>query len=166
MSPLIRSADVADLPRLCELAWSAKASWGYPRDWLELWRAELRYDERTLREQCVLVADLDGSVAGVCSFSCRGLDADLEGLWIDPALSRRGLGRALVQETLRRAARTGAMRLHVDAEPRAEGFYLRLGARRVGTVPSRPPGRVLPQLVFELAPGAAPGQRNPAPFGS
>lgn len=157
MSPLIRTAIHADLPRLCELAWSAKASWGYSRELLALWREDLRYDERTLREQCVLVAELDGHVAGVCSFSCRGVDAALEGLWIDPALSRRGLGRTLVKETLRRAARTGAVRLHVDSEPRAEAFYLRLGARRVGTVPSRPAGRVLPRLIFELAPPPGAG---------
>jgi ribosomal protein S18 acetylase RimI-like enzyme len=158
MSPLIRSATSADLPRLCELAWAAKASWGYPREWLALWRDELLYDERTLREQCVLVAELASGVAGVCSFSCRGTNAELEGLWIDPALARRGLGRTLVQEALRRAARTGAVRLHVDSEPRAEAFYLRLGARRVGTVASRPPGRVLPQLVFELPPRGAAGR--------
>jgi N-acetylglutamate synthase-like GNAT family acetyltransferase len=151
MQPLLRAAHVADLPRLCELAFTAKASWGYPREWLELWRADLRYDERTLREQCVIVAELECRVRGVCSFSCRGEDAELEGLWIDPALTRRGLGRSLLNEAVRRATLCGAVRMHVVAEPRAEAFYLRLGAHRVGTVPSRPAGRVLPELLLTLA---------------
>jgi GNAT superfamily N-acetyltransferase len=150
MQPTFRIAVRADLPRLCELALAAKASWGYPAEWLKLWREDLRYDERTLAEQCVVVTELAGQLLGVCSVSSRGSDADLEGLWIDPAWLRRGLGRALLQEAMRRVARSGATRLHVDSEPRAEGFYLRMGARRVGTVPSRPPGRVLPRLVLEL----------------
>jgi ribosomal protein S18 acetylase RimI-like enzyme len=155
MQPLMRMARSTDLPRLCELALMAKASWGYPRAWLEQWRADLVYDERTLREQTVLVAEISGAVSGVCSFSCRGADADLEGLWIDPALSRRGLGRSLLREAVRRASLYGAVRMHVVSEPRAEAFYLRLGARRVGTVAGTPPGRVLPALLFELSPSAA-----------
>ena len=143
------------MPRLCELAFEAKASWGYPREWLELWRADLIYDERTLREQCVIVAELERRVTGVCSFSCRGEDADLEGLWIDPALTRQGLGRTLLNEAIRRAALCGAVRMRVVAEPRAEAFYLRLGAQRVGTQPSQPPGRVLPELLLELRTRAA-----------
>jgi GNAT superfamily N-acetyltransferase len=150
MELTLRIATRADLPELCALALSAKASWGYPAEWLALWSEDLRYDERTLAEQCVLVAELDGARRGVCSFSSRGVDADLEGLWIDPTWVRRGLGRALLQEAMRRAERSGALQLHIDSEPRAEGFYLRMGARRVGTVPSRPPGRVLPRLVLAL----------------
>lgn len=150
MEAILRIATTRDLPGLCALALAAKASWGYPAEWLALWREDLRYDERTLAEQCVLVAELDGELRGVCSFSSRGLDADLEGLWIDPAWLRRGLGRALLEEAMRRAGRGGAVRMHIDSEPRAEGFYLRMGARRVGTVPSRPPGRVLPRLELTL----------------
>jgi hypothetical protein len=34
----------------------------------------------------------------------------------------------------------------ITADPNAEGFSTRLGARRVGEVPSTPAGRMLPRL--------------------
>jgi hypothetical protein len=42
-------------------------------------------------------------------------------------------------------------RLLIQSDPFAEGFYLRLGADRIGEVPSQAlPGRVLPLLVYPL----------------
>jgi hypothetical protein len=40
----------------------------------------------------------------------------------------------------------------IDADPHAEAFYVRMGARRTGTgtVASRPEGRELPRLVLDL----------------
>jgi hypothetical protein len=48
----------------------------------------------------------------------------------------------------------GAAQVDVQAEPHAEGFYLHMGARRVGefayVLDGQP--RVLPKLVFDLPP--------------
>ncbi|NIQ29145.1 MAG: GNAT family N-acetyltransferase, partial [Acidobacteria bacterium] len=50
-----------------------------------------------------------------------------------------------------RARSLGYERLLVQSDPNAEGFYLRLGAERIGEVPSRvQPGRLLPLLLFPL----------------
>jgi hypothetical protein len=38
----------------------------------------------------------------------------------------------------------------VPSDPNAQGFYVKMGAQRVGEVPSRPPGRTLPLLVLRL----------------
>ncbi len=41
--------------------------------------------------------------------------------------------------------------LSIQSDPHAEGFYLRLGARRTGEAPSQSiPGRLLPMLEFDL----------------
>jgi hypothetical protein len=44
----------------------------------------------------------------------------------------------------------GAPRLWISADPNAERFYTRVGARRVGEVPSTPTGRTLPRLVLDV----------------
>jgi hypothetical protein len=44
----------------------------------------------------------------------------------------------------------GGARLDIAADPHAEGFYLHVGAHRVGVVPSTPAGRVLPLLAVHL----------------
>ena len=50
------------------------------------------------------------------------------------------------------AAAAGAGRMVIQSDPHAEGFYLHMGARRVGERASDSiPGRVLPLFVLETA---------------
>jgi hypothetical protein len=48
----------------------------------------------------------------------------------------------------------GARRLRIASDPYAEGFYLKMGARRVGEWPSTPRGRTLPLLMLEVGPAS------------
>ncbi len=57
-----------------------------------------------------------------------------------------GVGKALLRHALRTARENGALGLEVASDPHAEGFYRKLGARRIGVVPSHPEGRKLPLL--------------------
>ena len=41
MPSLIRSARTAEADRLTDLARRAKASWGYPAAWLQMWKKDL-----------------------------------------------------------------------------------------------------------------------------
>ena len=43
-----------------------------------------------------------------------------------------------------------AKKMLIDSDPNAEGFYQHMGAVRIGEVSSKPEGRTLPQLVYEL----------------
>jgi hypothetical protein len=42
-------------------------------------------------------------------------------------------------------------RLKIVSDPNAEGFYLRMGAQRVGWVAAQPRGRRLPLLVIHVS---------------
>jgi GNAT superfamily N-acetyltransferase len=76
----------------------------------------------------------------------------LEHLWVTPEHMGTGVGRALFEHAVRRAASMGAETLKIEADPNAEGFYLRMGARRVGeiTYPLNGQKRTLPLLVVEV----------------
>ncbi|MEU3872341.1 MULTISPECIES: GNAT family N-acetyltransferase [Streptomyces] len=50
-----------------------------------------------------------------------------------------GVGRLLIGHMLAQAAEAGLSTVRVVSHPPAEAFYRRLGARRTGTVPPRPP---------------------------
>jgi len=68
-------------------------------------------------------------------------------LFVDPTDIGSGVGRALLDDAVRYAARRGWSTLRVESDPGAEGFYVAHGARRVGAVPSGSvPGRELPLL--------------------
>jgi GNAT superfamily N-acetyltransferase len=64
----------------------------------------------------------------------------------------RGVGRALFERARELAAAAGATTFEIDADPNAEPFYLRMGARRVGEIRSEIEGqpRVRPLLHLDL----------------
>ena len=63
-----------------------------------------------------------------------------------------GVGRALFEDAVRRAAALGTEVVGIESDPHAEGFYRRMGARRVGEIsyPIDGQRRMLPLLVVEV----------------
>ncbi len=90
-------------------------------------------------------------VLGFYRLQRRESCAWLEDLFIDPAVVRAGHGRRLFQRACAVAQEWGYATMEMVADPHAEAFYLRLGAARVGTVPSDVfPDRRLPLLRLSL----------------
>jgi GNAT superfamily N-acetyltransferase len=81
----------------------------------------------------------------------------LDHLWIAPHAMGRGIGRALFEHAAGEARRLGHETLKIEADPNAEGFYARMGARRVGAAVTDVENqrRELPLLVYYLE-GSAP----------
>ncbi|HET9072806.1 MAG TPA: GNAT family N-acetyltransferase [Acidimicrobiales bacterium] len=85
---------------------------------------------------CVLVAEADGEVVGVCQLVTfrhlqhRGRCAELESLHVDAARRNQGIGTALVDEAARRARDADCYRLQLtSSQVRADAhrLYRRLG---------------------------------------
>jgi Acetyltransferase (GNAT) family. len=76
----------------------------------------------------------------------------LDHLWIVPGAMRRGIGRGLFEHAVSQARQLGFDSIKIEADPNAEGFYKRMGARRVGATISRVEGEVreLPRMEFQL----------------
>ncbi len=141
-----------DAAELTEIAMLGKAHWGYPQRWMDLWRVTLTMEPETIRKQEVYVAVQDGRQVGFYALIGRPPALDLDQLWIRPEWIGKGIGRALVTHALERAALLGAEQVNVQAEPHAEGFYQRMGARRVGEFSYQLDGqpRILPKMVFDI----------------
>jgi ribosomal protein S18 acetylase RimI-like enzyme len=153
MEFLIRPARAEDAPRLSGLAFAAKASWGYPSEWLEQWRHDLTLTPEYLDAHRAWVAEREEAILGVCVLAVHGHHASIEHLWIAPDQQRQGVGRALVTVALEVAAQCDAQRVEVESDPFAETFYAGLGARRIGALPAPMPGapeRSLPILEFMI----------------
>ena len=80
----------------------------------------------------VIVAELDGRIAGFAAV----VDGELDGLFVEPDLWRRGIGTALVEEAAHEARRRG-MTLSVRANPGACEFYERCGFSVEGEAQTR-----------------------------
>jgi GNAT superfamily N-acetyltransferase len=142
---LLRPARADEAGPLTELALASKGHWGYDAEFLAACRDELTVTP----EHGAVVAERDGRVAGFYVLTGEPPELDLAMMFVDPGQIGSGVGRALWEHAAEAAARAGAERVTIDAEPHAEAFYLAMGAERVGEVASGSiPGRVLPRLLF------------------
>lgn len=144
---ILRRARPAEAGTLSDLAMAAKGHWGYDQAFLDACRDELTFAPDDLARRRFVVAELEGVVAGFYSIDGDPPAGELGNLWITSSRIGTGLGRTLWQHAMTVAAEAGFNRLEIGAEPHAEGFYRRMGAERIGELPSESiPGRVLPLL--------------------
>jgi GNAT superfamily N-acetyltransferase len=84
----------------------------------------------------ITVAEIDGRIAGFAAVVENDGKAELDGLFVDPALSRQGIGSALVAEAVHKARRRG-LALTVVASPEARLFYEKCGFTVEGDAETR-----------------------------
>lgn len=86
----------------------------------------------------VFVADSpDGTVGFAAILPRPDGESELDALFVEPSLWRRGYGRALVEHCVGAARQRGARALHVVGNPHAESFYVSCGFEVTGTEQTR-----------------------------
>jgi GNAT superfamily N-acetyltransferase len=150
--PAIRRALPHESELLTRIVHAAKRQWNYPESWIQAWRKHLTITAAYIAENDVHVIEDGGEVKGFHAVSMHGSAAWLEHLWVAPKSMRQGLGRELFVHSTKTARARGASDLQIESDPNAEGFYLKMGARRVGEISSVMEGepRSVPLLVFWL----------------
>ncbi len=142
---VLRAASVTEMGALSDLAMRSKAHWGYDAAFLEACRDELTFTATDVAR--IVVAESGGTLVGMYTVDGRPPHGVLGNMWVDPAAIGSGIGRRLWQHAVASARARGFQALMIDADPNAEGFYLKMGAERVGETPSGSiPGRLLPLL--------------------
>jgi len=89
-------------------------------------------------------------VLGFYALSGAGATRELEHFWVAPQDMGHGVGARMFAHAVATLRADGARVLRIASDPYAEGFYLRMGAQRVGEWPSTPRGRTLPLFVLEV----------------
>ena len=148
----IRPADPHEAPLLSELALRSKAHWGYSSEFLAACRDELAVSASDLAANPTFVLEEGERVVGFYSLEeISSATVELGHLFVEPDSIGSGHGRALVEHARSEAQRRGYRTLVIQGDPNAEGFYVAIGARRVGTRESASiPGRQLPLLEVSL----------------
>ncbi len=125
----IRPAEPGDRDALGELHRRSSYVWAEDRGDLEAHPDALGIAPEAIAERRVRIAvAANGELLG---FSVVG-DADdgvseLDDLFVDPGVMRRGVGRALVEDAAAHAADRGCLRMTVVAHPRNLPFYESVG---------------------------------------
>lgn len=149
----IGRASPGDADALTRIAFASKRYWGYPERWISRWSAALTITPEFVRDNGVYAAVAGGEPIGFYALSGTGHEVELEHLWVSTAWIGSGVGRLLFEHAMDSATSRGARHVEIEADPNAEGFYLRMGARRVGENVYEIEGqrRALPRMVVELA---------------
>lgn len=145
----IRDGRPEDAALLTAIALRSKAHWGYDAAFLEACRAELTVDPDAVSPRRILVALEGDRVVGFVAVDGEPPVGEIGLLFVEPNRIGRGAGRALFEAAIERARAGGFAALTIDSDPGAEGFYLHMGAVRVGVAPSASiAGRLLPRLRY------------------
>ena len=153
MTVTIRRADSSEAEQLTAIAHAAKRHWGYPEKWIEQWQIDLTITPEFIADNEVFVAIVNDSIAGCCALVVTGALAEIEHMWIKPEHMGSGVGRALFEHARERARELQLPMLELSADPNAEGFYERMGAKRIADIPASMNGaaaRVLPRMRINL----------------
>ena len=148
----IRRANPEEADSLTEIAHAAKRHWNYPESWIQQWQKDLTITREFIATHEVFAATINGEIVGCCALVMTDSLAEIEHMWIRPEQMGSGVGRALFEHARVRAVQRGANVLELSADPYAEGFYARMGAKRIGEIPAEMDGepRVLPRMRIEL----------------
>ena len=153
VDPAIRRARPAEAGALSALTLRSKAHWGYDADFLAACQDDLTLSADDIATSAVYVFDGGDAPSGFYRLVLQdGSLAELDALFVEPAAMGQGVGRRLWRHAVSTAIRLGCSEMVWQSDPQAEGFYLAMGARRVGESASTVmPGRMLPFMRYRLS---------------
>lgn len=131
MEFLIFRANPAQAQALTQIALDAKAYWGYPERWMELWRPQLTFTAKYFEENESWVAEINGDSVAFYTLLEKGGNAWIENLWVSPELIGKGVGKSLFSHALNRSRERGFQKLQLEADPNAIGFYEKMGMYKI-----------------------------------
>jgi len=150
---MIEKAQPEQHETLTRIAQAAKRHWGYPEAWIEAWNDGLVITPAFIAANQVHVARDGEEIVGFYALIGSGSQVILEHMWVLPTRIGHGVGKRLFRHAVEQAARLNATTMQIESDPNAEGFYKRMGARRIGEVTAVMDGqpRVLPLLIVDVA---------------
>ncbi len=133
-----RPAVISEKAQLESLQWRASLNNPGDRSALLGHADAIEIPVEQLADGHVFVAESAGAIVGFAAVLARGDGgAELDALFVEPTLWRRGYGRALVHHCIEVARRRGSAALHVVGNPHAEAFYNACGFDVVGSQETR-----------------------------
>lgn len=149
---IILPATPKNVNALTNIAVSAKRHWDYPEAWIQFWIPSLTISEEYISQHETWISILNETPVGFYSLKNEGEDLYLDNLWVLPKYMGKGIGKALFEHALERCKIYKISILKIDADPNAQSFYERMGAKKVDERHAKIFGedRVLPIMEIQL----------------
>ena len=152
MNIKVRRTIPSEADVLSEIAFSAKAHWGYPERWMKIWKPQLTFTPEYFMENESWTAEHDNQPISFYTLEEKNGNAWIENLWVLPTYIGKGIGGQLFVHALSRARELGYSKLQLASDPNAVGFYKRFGMIQVGEhhYPIEGQSRILPVMEILL----------------
>lgn len=135
---MIRPATPAERKTLEALQWRASLGNEGDRDALLRHPDAIDLPPEQIAGGGVFVLEQDGAIVGFSAILPRDDgDTELDALFVEPSIQRRGIGRRLIEHSAEVARARGSKALHVVGNEHAKPFYLACGFDIVGTFETR-----------------------------
>lgn len=142
---IIEKAVKGDDEILSIIAFEAKQHWGYPDEWMRMWKSSLIITNDYIEANLVYKLLLETEVVGFIAIEEDKEKFEIAHLWIMPNYMGRGYGKMLLNEAILQVAKPGA-EIIVESDPNAEPFYSKQGFVTFDRRESYPKGRFLPLM--------------------
>lgn len=145
------NASAEDALLLTEIAINSKKHWGYPDDWMCLWLPELEITADYISDNIVTkVYEKDVLIGFFALVKTAPDTSSLDHMWLIPGKIGAGLGRIIFDKITQQAYTAGYREISITADPNANGFYEKMGAKLKESVPTSIPGRFLNVYILLL----------------
>jgi GNAT superfamily N-acetyltransferase len=135
---LIRLADASEHRMLEDLQLRASLTNAGDHDALLAHPDAIDLPLRQITEGRVFVAEWQGAIVGFAALEPRADgDTEVDGLFVDLQVRRRGIGRLLIDHCAAAARARESPALHVIGNPHAESFYAACGFSLIGASETR-----------------------------
>ena len=114
--------------------------------------AATTFDENYVTRSPVFVIERQGRLVAFYGFRLIDGRMFLDDMFVAPELIGTGLGIRLWKHAVATAQAHEYSHFFIEADPNAEAFYVKLGAKRIGEIVSPSSGRRLPLLRFNVGP--------------
>ena len=137
---------------LTQIAISAKQHWDYPEAWIQHWIPQLTISAEYISSNEVwMMIDKEKPIAFYALSQNEG-GYELGHLWVLPEYIGKGIGKQLFNHALERCKILNISTLKIYADPNAQTFYEKMGAKKISEHHSDLFGedRVLPIMEIKL----------------
>jgi GNAT superfamily N-acetyltransferase len=137
---------------LTEIAISAKRHWNYPEAWIQHWLPQLTISAEYISANEVWMMINENKPIAFYSLSQNEEGYELGHLWVLPEYIGKGIGKQLLGHAFERCKLLNISSLKIYADPNAQTFYEKIGAKKIDEHHSDLFGedRVLPVMEINL----------------
>jgi len=142
---MIIPAQPTDHQYLTQLTQQSKAHWGYSKEQLKKWEADLTISPDYITTHTVFKLILNSEIVGYYSLKeVNNNTIELDNLFIQPAQIGKGYGGLLLKDAIMKSKQKGHSIMKLYADPHATDFYLKKEFVITGKLETSIPNRYLP----------------------